>query len=171
MLLSQSSDTRQGCRRMPGPQMFAEPISSSTREVLGIVHQKYPTWTWKSTPPGKYPGKFLEMTRTGIFRVFGVSFPGTFRALFGILFRVLSGYFPGTSLGTLRLLRVYISGLFPGYTRCVFRVFSRFVSGYFPGTFGGCRGLWGYFWGCSWGAFGGASMYFSQAVWGTLRVS
>ena len=114
--------------------MFAEPISSSTWEVLGIVHQKYPTWTWKSTPPGKYPGKFLEITRTGIFRVFGVSFPGTFRALL----EYFSGYFQGTFQG---LLWVH-SGCF----WCTFPVFSR-VHRYFPGTFGGCRGLWGYFWG------------------------
>ena len=132
---------------MPGPQMFAEPISSSTREVLGIVHQKYPTWTWKSTPPGKYPGKFLEITRTGIFRVFGVSFPGTFRALL----EYFSGYFQGTFQGLLWVHSGCFGCTFPGFfpgTPGAFSVyFSRCFSGYFPGTFGGCRGLWGYFWG------------------------
>ena len=156
MLLSQSSDPRQGCRRMPGPQMFAEPISSSTREVLGIVHQKYPTWTWKSTPPGKYPGKFLEITRTGIFRVFGVSFPGTFRALL----EYFSGYFQGTLQGLLWVhsgcFGCTFPGFFPGTPGAFFRVFFqvlfRVLSGHFrwvPGLVGVLLGvLLGRFRGC-----------------------
>ena len=131
MLLSQSSDPRQGCRRMPGPQMFAEPISSSTREVLGIVHQKYPTWTWKSTPPGKYPGKFLEITRTGIFRVFGVSFPGTFRALL----EYFSGYFQGTFQGLLWVHSGCFGCTFPVFSRVHQVHFSVYFPGAFPGTF------------------------------------
>ena len=172
MLLSQSADPRQGCRRMLGPQMFAEPISSSTREVLGIVHQKYPTWTWKSTPPGKYPGKFLEITRTGIFRVFGVSFPGTFRALL----EYFSGYFQGTLQGLLWVhsgcFGCTFPGFFPGTPGAFFRVFFQVLFRVLSGHFRWVPGLVGVLLGCSWGAFGGASISnFSQAVWGTLRVS
>ena len=140
---------------MPGPQMFAEPISSSTREVLGIVHQKYPTWTWKSTPPGKYPGKFLEITRTGIFRVFGVSFPGTFRALL----EYFSGYFQGTFQGLLWVHSGCFGCTFPGFSRVHQVHFPCIFPGAFPGTFralsvgaGACGGtsgvLLGRFRGC-----------------------